>query len=65
MKLFIQIISFGIVFYALVLVALYFFQDKLLFFPSSSRFGDCSAMERRNARAESVNGIRYYLKTKP
>ncbi len=65
MKLFIQIISFGIVFYALVLVALYFFQDKLLFFPSASRFGDCPAMEARNAGAASVNGIRYYIKTNP
>lgn len=65
MKLIMQIIGFGIAFYAFALVALYFFQDKLLFFPSASQFGDCPAMETRNAGAESVNGIRYYLKTKP
>lgn len=65
MKLFIQIIGFGIAFYALVLVALYVFQHKMLFFPSPGRFGDCPEMERRNARAESVKGLRYYLKTTP
>jgi len=65
MKLFVQIISYGIGFYALALVALYFFQDRMLFFPSSGRFGDCPEMERRNAGAVSVNGIRYYLKTTP
>lgn len=62
MKLLIQIISYGMGFYALALVALYFFQGRMLFFPSSPPFGDCPDMEQRHARAESVNGIRYYLK---
>ena len=65
MKSFIQIISYVMVFYTLILVALYFFQDKMLFFPSTSQFGDCPEMERRNARAQTIGGIRYYLETKP
>jgi len=64
MKTIIQVVSFGISCYILILVALYFFQDKLLFFPGPTPFGDCPEMERRNARAETVGDIRYYLKTK-
>ncbi|MBC2704095.1 alpha/beta hydrolase [Desulfobacula sp.] len=64
MKLIIQVISFGIVCYSLILVVLYFFQDKLLFFPGPTPFGNCPEMEQRNARAETVGDIRYYLKTK-
>lgn len=65
MKTIIQVVSFGFSCYILILVALYFFQDKMLFFPSASPFGDCPEMEQRNARAETVGDIRYYLKTKP
>ncbi|MCD4676185.1 MAG: alpha/beta hydrolase [Desulfobacula sp.] len=65
MKFIIQVISFGLSCYALILVALYFFQDKLLFFPGPTPFGDCPEMEQRNARAETLKDIRYYQKIKP
>ncbi|MBU8909837.1 MAG: alpha/beta hydrolase [Desulfobacterales bacterium] len=65
MKFVIQVISFGLSCYILILVVLYFFQDKLLFFPGPAPFGDYPEMEKRNARAEAVLDIRYYLKTKP
>lgn len=65
MKFIIQIISFGIVCYAFILAALYLFQDKLLFFPGSTAFGNCPEMEQRHAKAETVGDIRYYLKTEP
>jgi len=64
MKLIIQVISFGLSGYALILVALYFFQDKLLFLPGPTPFGDCPGMEYRNARAESIGDIRYYIQKK-
>jgi len=48
--------------YFLILIALYFLQDKLLFFPSSTRFGDCPEMTRYSGKANNFGGIRYYLK---
>lgn len=60
MKLILVTIGFGLSLYALVLVLLYFFQDKLLFFPGSGSFGACPEMEQRGASAQTASGIRYY-----
>lgn len=65
MKLLVNLICFSIVCYALILLVLYFFQEKFLFFPGERPFGDCPEMEKRNARSETVGDIRYYLKAKP
>lgn len=63
MKFMVNLIFFGIVSYALVLAALYFFQDKFIFFPGANPFGNCPEMEKRRALAEISGNIRYYLKT--
>ncbi|MCP3875896.1 MAG: alpha/beta hydrolase [Desulfobacteraceae bacterium] len=65
MKLIIQILSLGMAVYFFILIALYFFQDKMLFFPGGSSFGKCPDMDRFKAKAVSIKGIRYYLQTKP
>ena len=65
MKLIIQVLSFSIAIYFIILMALYFFQDKMLFFPVGSAFGKCPDMERYNAKAKSIKDIRYYVQTKP
>ena len=64
MKTILNIICFGIGCYTLILVALYFFQEKLMFFPGATPFGDCPEMERRSARAETSQNIRYYFQPK-
>ena len=65
MKLIINLICYFVVCYALILAALYFFQEKLLFFPGTSPFGNCPEMEKRNASAEKLKNIRYYFQEKP
>jgi len=65
MKLIINLICYCFAGYALILAALYFFQEKLLFYPGPTPFGDCLEMEKRNVSAERSGDIRYYLKTRP
>lgn len=65
MKSIVTFLLFCIACYALIIAALYFFQDKFLFFPGPTAFGDCPEMERHDARAKTVKDIRYYLKTNP
>lgn len=48
--------------YCLMGAALYFFQEKMLFFPMGKAFGQCPAMERYRAQAIEKDGLRYYLK---
>ena len=55
----------GIAVYALILVAFYLFQEKMIFFPGLSRFGDCQEMEKQGAQAESFGDIRYYIRKTP
>ncbi|NDY72285.1 hypothetical protein DO021_00265 [Desulfobacter hydrogenophilus] len=62
MKLVIQIIAMAIACYGMLGAVLYFFQEKMLFFPMGQIFGNCRQMERYGAEAISSNGIRYYLK---
>ena len=62
MKLIIQISALVIACYGLVGAALYFFQEKMLFFPMGQSFGDCPQMDRYGAGAVKANGVRYYLK---
>ena len=64
MKSMINLICFCIGCYTLILVALYFFQEKLLFFPGTTPFGNCPEMEKRNAGAETYKNIRYYFQAK-
>ncbi|RLB99876.1 MAG: hypothetical protein DRH34_11940, partial [Deltaproteobacteria bacterium] len=65
MKLILNLICYCFIGYTLILAALYFFQEKLLFFPGPTSFGDCPEMEKRNASAEIFGDIRYYLQTRP
>ena len=62
MKFIFQIIGWGIACYFLIGGALYFFQEKMLFFPMGNAFGNCSRMDRYAAKAVDSDGIRYYLK---
>lgn len=62
MKLVIQIIAMALACYGMIVAVLYFFQEKMLFFPMGQAFGNCRQMERYGAEAVSSNGIRYYLK---
>lgn len=64
MKFIIQIFGFAAGAYVLVVIALYFFQEKMLFYPMGSAYGNCPEMTRKNARAVSKQGIRYYMKEK-
>ena len=64
MKLFFNFIFFCLAGYAVVLAALYFFQEKFLFFPGATPFGDCPGMEKRDANAQVFGTVRYYLQTK-
>lgn len=61
MKSIINLICFCIGCYTLILVALYFFQEKLMFFPGPTPFGNCPEMEKHNAGAETFKNIRYYF----
>ncbi|WP_300457237.1 alpha/beta hydrolase [Desulfobacula sp.] len=65
MKLIVNVICCGILGYGLILVIFYFFQEKFLFFPGETPFGDCPEMEKRDIRAENSGGLRYYLQAKP
>lgn len=62
MKFFIQIIGIGLLFYCVIGAALYFFQEKMLFFPMGAPFGTCPQMDHYGAKAVASNGIRYYIK---
>ncbi|OQY13496.1 MAG: hypothetical protein B6I31_00995 [Desulfobacteraceae bacterium 4572_19] len=62
MKLIIQIITVGMAFYCMIAIIIYFFQEKMLFYPMGTPFGTCSQLVRYNAKAVNVDGIRYYLK---
>ncbi len=62
MKFIIQIIGVGLLCYSLIGAALYFFQEKMLFFPMGAPFGECSQVGRYKAKAIASDGIRYYLK---
>jgi len=62
MKLILNLICYGFAGYALVLAALYFFQEKFLFFPGPAPFGNCPEMEKQNARAVTSGTVRYYFK---
>ncbi len=55
----------GIALYSFILVIFYLFQEKMIFFPGPSEFGDCFEMKQRSAQAESVGGVRYYIQKKP
>ena len=61
----VNLLCFSFLSYTLVLAALYFFQEKLLFFPGTTPFGECPDMEKRNALAETSGNIRYYFQGKP
>ena len=62
MKQVIQIIAMALACYGMIVATLYFFQEKMLFFPMGQAFGNCRQMEQYGAEAISSNGIRYYLK---
>ncbi len=62
MKFFIQILGTGLLFYFIIGAALYFFQEKMLFFPMGTPFGTCSQMDRYGVKAVESNGVRYYLR---
>jgi pimeloyl-ACP methyl ester carboxylesterase len=62
MKFFFQIIGLVAACYCLIGAALYFFQEKMLFFPMGQPFGDCAVMDRYRAKAVNREGVRYYLK---
>lgn len=64
MKSIFILIIFCLAGYAVVLAMLYVFQEKFLFFPGTAPFGECPEMETRNARAEKIENIRYYVKEK-
>lgn len=57
-----NILLFLILGYAVVLAGFYFLQEKFLFFPGNTPFGECPEMKRYNATAEQIGKIRYYLK---
>lgn len=61
MKFIIQIICVVALCYFLIAAALYFFQEKMLFFPMGTSFGDCPQMGRYQAEAVEKEGIRYYV----
>ncbi len=61
MKFIIQIIGILGVCYILIGAALYFFQEKMLFFPMGSSFGECPQLGRYKATAVESDGVRYYL----
>lgn len=63
MKFIVQIICVLLVCYVLIGTAIYFFQEKMLFFPMGQPFGKCPVMDRYKAAALEKNGVRYYLKT--
>ncbi len=63
-KLLVNLICFGVLCYGLILAAFYFFQERFLFFPAPTSFGDCPGIERHNAKAEKFGNIRYYLQSK-
>lgn len=65
MKFFIQIIGTGLLFYCVIGAALFFLQEKMLFFPMGAPFGTCPQMDNYHAKAVDFNGIRYYLKEAP
>lgn len=62
MKLIVRIVAMGLACYGLVGAALYFFQEKMLFFPMGQFFGNCPRMDRYGARAVEAGAGRYYLK---
>ena len=62
MKSILQIAIYGLGFYGLIVVAMYFFQEKMMFFPGGAGFGKCRAMEVSGARAVQADGVRYYLR---
>ncbi|MFA5903614.1 MAG: alpha/beta hydrolase [Desulfobacula sp.] len=65
MKLLIIAMGSGIAFYVFIMAAFYLFQEKMIFFPGPSRFGDCREMELRGAQAESSGDVRYYIRKTP
>lgn len=58
-----NLICFGILCYGFILAIFYLFQERFLFFPGGSAFGDCPEMEKCNATSERFGNIRYYLQT--
>lgn len=65
MKILISLICLGVLFYGFILAIFYFFQDRFLFFPGNTAFGDCPEMESRNITSERFGNIRYYLLADP
>ena len=62
MKFMFSLICLGVACYVVVVAMLYFFQEKFLFFPGYGIFGNCPAMKRYQASAETAGEIRYYLR---
>lgn len=55
----------GCLCYIVITALFYFFQEKMLFFPSGPAFGRCPQMDRYGARAVESGAVRYYLKENP
>lgn len=64
-KTLVYIICLGVLFYGIILMIFYLFQDRFLFFPGKTAFGDCPEMEKYNLTAQRFGNIRYYLQADP
>jgi uncharacterized protein len=62
MKSVIIFFSIACIFYTFILIVMYLFQEKFLFFPDQRPFGQCPEMFNRNVISRQTGDVRFYSK---
>ncbi len=62
MKSVIIFFSISCIFYTVILIVMYLFQEKFLFFPDQRPFGQCPEMLNRNVISRQAGDVRFYSK---